>query len=60
LNDDDFNFPFSPFLHGDLVFNLFEGFSNNPESEISVVEKLEEREIPFTGNSSKVLKLTSL
>ena len=54
----DFDFFFSPFLHGDLVFNLFEGFSDHPESEILAVEKLEELSLLFTGNSSKTLKLT--
>ena len=48
----------SSVLHGDLVFNLFEGSANNPESEVLIAERLEKMSMPFTGNSSSTLKYT--
>jgi D-alanine-D-alanine ligase len=38
------------------VFNLFEGFSDNPGKEIDFVRILEQNKIIFTGNSSDTLK----
>lgn len=39
------------------VFNLFEGFSDSPQSEADFVSILEEIKIPFSGNKSSVLRL---
>jgi D-alanine-D-alanine ligase len=40
-----------------LVFNLFEGFSGEPETEALVPEVLTELGIPFTGCQAAVLRL---
>lgn len=44
-------------LDSDLVFNLFEGFCNAPETEAVVTEVLSELGIPFTGCPPPVLRL---
>lgn len=41
----------------DLVFNLFEGFCGEPETEALVPEALSELGIPFTGCRATVLRL---
>jgi len=40
----------------DVVFNLFEGLADRPESEIEVARLLEELHIPFTGSGSEALE----
>ena len=42
-------------LDADLVFNLFEGFDGQPETEWMLARELESRGLPFTGASSGVL-----
>ena len=42
----------------DVVFNLFEGRADRPETEIMVARLLERLQIPFTGSSSKSLWLS--
>ena len=44
-------------LDTDLVFNLFEGFSDYPETEAVIPQILSEVGIPFTGCSAPVLSL---
>jgi D-alanine-D-alanine ligase len=44
-------------LDTDLVFNLFEGFSDSPETEAIVPEILSAMGIPFTGCPGSVLRL---
>jgi D-alanine-D-alanine ligase len=44
-------------LEVDLVFNLFEGFFDEPETEVLVPQTLAELDMPFTGNEADVLKL---
>jgi len=44
-------------IRADLVFNLFEGWLDQPESESAVARLLEERGIPFTGSPSDVICL---
>ncbi len=44
-------------LEVDLVFNLFEGFCDEPETEALVPEALTELGIPFTGCEAAVLRL---
>jgi D-alanine-D-alanine ligase len=44
-------------LEVELVFNLFEGFFDQPETEVLVPQTLNELKIPFTGNEADVLKL---
>jgi D-alanine-D-alanine ligase len=44
-------------LEVDLVFNLFEGFFDHPETEVLVPQTLAELDLPFTGNEADVLKL---
>jgi D-alanine-D-alanine ligase len=44
-------------LDTDLVFNLFEGFCDYPETEPVVPEILSEMGIPFTGCTAPVLRL---
>lgn len=44
-------------LDTDLVFNLFEGFCNYPETEAAIPEILSETGIPFTGCPGPVLRL---
>jgi D-alanine-D-alanine ligase len=44
-------------LEVDLVFNLFEGFFDQPETEVLVPQTLAELSIPFTGCEADVLKL---
>jgi D-alanine-D-alanine ligase len=44
-------------LDTDIVFNLFEGFSDSPETEATVPEILSEMGIPFTGCPAPVLRL---
>ena len=45
-------------IKADLIFNLFEGFDDDPNTEPLVTYMMEEIGIPFTGNSSSVLALT--
>ena len=45
-------------IDADLIFNSFDGFDSNPESEILFAHYLEKSGIPFTGSSSYVLSLT--
>ena len=42
----------------DLIFNLFEGFDDDPGTEPIVTRWMEEMKIHFTGNPSHVLALT--
>jgi D-alanine-D-alanine ligase len=42
----------------DVVFNLFEGLADRPQTEIVVARLLERLGIPFTGSSSGVLRLS--
>jgi len=44
-------------LDTDLVFNLFEGFCDNPETEAVIPEILSQMGIPFTGCPAPVLRL---
>jgi D-alanine-D-alanine ligase len=44
-------------LNVDAVFNLFEGFCGEPETEVLVPETLAELQIPFTGCRADALKL---
>ncbi len=44
-------------LDADLVFNLFEGFAGDPESEALVPMVLEKRRLPCTGCTADVLRL---
>lgn len=44
-------------LDTDLVYNLFEGFSDQPETEAAIAEILSELGIPFTGCPAPALKL---
>jgi D-alanine-D-alanine ligase len=44
-------------LRPDVVFNLFEGLADQPETEVAVAELLEHAQIPFTGSSSRALAL---
>jgi D-alanine-D-alanine ligase len=41
----------------DVVFNLFEGLADRPETEITVVRWLERLQVPFTGSPSEALRL---
>ncbi len=45
-------------IKADVIFNLFEGFDDDPNTEPQVAYMMEEMGIPFTGNSSAVLALT--
>jgi D-alanine-D-alanine ligase len=42
----------------DVVFNLFEGFGDDPNSECQFARLLENEGVPFTGASSETLWLT--
>jgi D-alanine-D-alanine ligase len=44
-------------LEVDLVFNLFEGFINHPETEADIAEILSALELPFTGCPAGALRL---
>lgn len=44
-------------LHADVVFNLFEGFCDQPETEAMVASELSELGFTYTGCRPKVLKL---
>lgn len=44
-------------LDADVVFNLFEGFCGEPETEFLVPEALKEIGMPFTGCRADVLRL---
>jgi len=44
-------------LDAGLVFNLFEGFCGEPETEALVPEELEKLGVPFTGCGAPVLRL---
>ena len=44
-------------LDAELVFNLFEGFCGEPQTEALVPEVLSEIGIPYTGCSGTVLRL---
>jgi len=41
----------------DVVFNLFEGLADRPETEFAVARLLEQLQIPFTGSPSQALRL---
>jgi D-alanine-D-alanine ligase len=45
-------------IKADVIFNLFEGFEDQPHSEPVVAHMMEELALPFTGNPSRVLDLT--
>jgi len=45
-------------IEADLIFNLFEGYDDDPRSEPVVAHMLEELGRRFTGNPSQVLELT--
>lgn len=45
-------------LDADLIFNLFEGFDDDPRTEPVVAHMMEEMGRRFTGNPSHVLELT--
>ena len=45
-------------IKADVVFNLFEGFEDQPYSEPIVARMMEDLHIPFTGNPSNVLART--
>lgn len=40
----------------DVVFNLFEGLADRPQTEIAVARCLERMQIPFTGSPSRALR----
>jgi D-alanine-D-alanine ligase len=42
----------------DVIFNLFEGWADVPESEVHIAALLERHSIPFTGCSSRSLALS--
>lgn len=44
-------------LSADLIFNLFEGFCGQPETEALLPETAEELKIPYTGCPASVLRL---
>jgi D-alanine-D-alanine ligase len=44
-------------LEVDLVFNLFEGFIDHPETEVDIAEIMSALELPFTGSPAGALKL---
>lgn len=44
-------------LKTDMVFNLFEGFCGEPETEAMVTEIIGQSGIPYTGCSADILKL---
>jgi D-alanine-D-alanine ligase len=41
----------------DVVFNLFEGLADRPQTEIAVARLLERMQVPFTGSPSRTLRL---
>lgn len=41
----------------DVVFNLFEGLADRPETEVAVARLLERMQVPFTGSPSRALRL---
>jgi len=45
-------------IQADVIFNLFEGFEDQPHSEPVVAHMMEEMGLSFTGNPSSVLDLT--
>jgi D-alanine-D-alanine ligase len=45
-------------IQADVVFNLFEGFEDQPHSEPVVAQMMEDLGIRFTGNPSRALRLT--
>jgi len=45
-------------IQADVIFNLFEGFEDQPHSEPVVAHMMEEMGLHFTGNPSRVLDLT--
>jgi len=45
-------------IQADVIFNLFEGFDDDPHTEPIVAQMMEERGMRFTGNPSKTLALT--
>lgn len=45
-------------IKADVIFNLFEGFYDAPQSEPVVARMMEDMGIRFTGNPSHVLELT--
>ncbi|MCX6004254.1 MAG: ATP-grasp domain-containing protein [Chloroflexi bacterium] len=45
-------------IRADLIFNIFEGFDDDPTSEPVIARWMEDLKIRFTGNPSHVLALT--
>jgi D-alanine-D-alanine ligase len=45
-------------IQADAIFNLFEGFEDQPHSEPVVAHMMEEMGLHFTGNASRTLDLT--
>jgi len=45
-------------IEADVIFNLFEGFEDQPHSEPVVARMMEEMGLSFTGNPSSTLDLT--
>ncbi|MFA5400163.1 MAG: ATP-grasp domain-containing protein [Dehalococcoidia bacterium] len=45
-------------IQADVIFNLFEGFEDQPHSEPVVARMMEDMGLSFTGNPSSVLDLT--
>jgi len=44
-------------INTDIIFNLFEGFMDSPETEPAIAEMLVERKIPYTGCPPAILSL---
>lgn len=44
-------------LKADLVFNLFEGFDGQPETEAAIAGMLSETRLPFTGCTAEAIRL---
>jgi D-alanine-D-alanine ligase len=44
-------------LRPDVVFNLFEGLADQPQTEVTVARLLEQMQVPFTGSGSRALDL---
>lgn len=44
-------------LKADIVFNLFEGFLDSPETEAQIAEMITELKVPYTGCPPSILEL---
>lgn len=44
-------------VKADVIFNLFEGFAGDPQTEVALAAFLPELGIPYTGNSAEALAL---